>query len=291
MYIQIGILLVVLPLVANPDPPSDAHTGLSRHFCFLSHNMALSVEDISKKKAKIDYLGMLNEGLWVSVLEFSNLTELVRWKRTSKTCCLHSSNEQLLKSIRESLFRLCGHDLKVGKTKVSLESLAFYEAVVQEGILNRKTRFRNGHVPQAALRVQRLFAILEDFPNVKAGWEVISGQFNDFGDGVKAKWNVGNADPDAELSMVGVLVHFMQQEAIIPSGGIDVSEHVAIVVGLGSRKYQHPLYRQYMTTFSSNLFQSGVPMAVRNEEWATAHLYVKYLVCLPPPRNGRRYRH
>lgn len=148
-----------------------------------------SGEEPMTKKVKVDFLQMIDDDVLTKMLSFGGLKAMVQFQQVSNRGrgLLHDDNPLLV----EVMKYLChpNKDDSVGfelhelwekqepHVPVTMEYLVFYKACRDKHIFDVNAfRAKNAEedlhaAPQAALRVQALFRIMEKFPRAKASWE------------------------------------------------------------------------------------------------------------------------
>lgn len=252
------------------------------------------------KHARNDLIDMLDDDLLSIIFLFAagdSASDLASLQCTNRRfySLLHTSSSFLLR-MRQLL--LLPHDEALlrywtenGKdVPVSSETLGFYQAVHQKHILDPVFfRQRGEHaVPQAALRIQALFVILDKFPpRWKATWVQTS---------VAASTVERPPNPHYPSSkksgegIVDVIITYLAFHGVIPWSPvyINTQEHINISMDRGLlRKYQNSMYQEYSRALPVNFFRldsgfryGGWLALERVAVWNPLPLHLKYLVVI-----------
>jgi hypothetical protein len=238
----------------------------------------------TNKKAKHDFLGMLDDKLVLFILFFAggNAKDLVQIQRVNKSCRNLLRNDHLMMYIHYHLNAMYGHGLQRqwdGQNfPGSLECLGFYQAVHQNEILNPQAFCQQGRhaVPQAALHMQALFELMNKFPQCKTSWEGAAASL-----GGHQNQDSKNLLGIAGGGMVSDIINYMILKGIISNpnnAGIDINEHFNINMFGRRKKYQHSIYDEYRAKIPANLFQSGMEPEMVEVFWNRLPLHLKYLI-------------
>lgn len=173
------------------------------------------------------------------------------WREEGKTCTTNSDHGGGDKGIIRDILVANGHGHIVAWADyVYLESLAFYEAVVAEGLFEKKkVAYHDVRIPKSVSRVLKLYSIMDKFPKVKEEWESPGSGNN---------WNV----------MTCIIEGMLQDGILPPLSPVDWNEHIKIHMSRKRKYLTHPIYNEYRSKMpleaeGVNYFYSALPIHLK----------------------------